>query len=55
MYKTRACGFEAGLTSAEGEGLSVGADVFDGNIVDHVRLRNENIACMTLINNWNVT
>ena len=41
--------FEAELTAAEGEGLSVGADVFDGNSVDPVRLRNAHEAWMTLI------
>ena len=29
VYQARACGFEAELTAAGGEGLSVGADVFD--------------------------
>ena len=37
MYKARACGFEAELTAAEGEGLDVGAGVFDGSNVDPVR------------------
>ena len=38
-------------TAVEGEGLSVGADVFDGRNVDPVRLRNAHIVCMTLIDN----
>ena len=37
-YQVRVCAFEAGLTATEGEGLSVGADVFDGSNVDPVRL-----------------
>ena len=41
----------AELTAAEGEGLSVGSDVFDGSNVDPVRLRNAHIARMMLINN----
>ena len=28
MYQARACGFEAELTAAEGEGLIIEADVF---------------------------
>ena len=51
LYQVRACGFEAQLTAAEGEGLSVGADVFDRNNVDPVRLRNTHAAWMTLNNN----
>ena len=38
------------LTAAEGDGLSVGADVFDSSNGDPVRLRNANVAWMTLIN-----
>ena len=34
VYQARACGFEGGLTAAEGYGLSVGADVFDSSNVD---------------------
>ena len=52
MYQTRASGFEAELTAAEGEGLSVGADVLDGSNLDPVRLENVQVACMTLINNY---
>ena len=52
MYQVRACGFEAELTAGEGEGLSVGADVFDGSKVDRVRLRNAHVASMTFINNY---
>ena len=29
LYQARACGFEAELTAAEGDGLGVGADVID--------------------------
>ena len=47
----RACGFKGKLTAAEGEGLSVGADVFDRSTVDLVRLQNAPAAWMTLINN----
>ena len=38
VYQARACGFEAELTAAEGEELSVGADVFYQSNVDPVRL-----------------
>ena len=44
------CGFEAELTAAEGEGLSVGADIFYGSNVNPARLRNAHVDCMTLIN-----
>ena len=44
IYQARACGFEAELTAAEGEGLSVGADVFDGSNVGPVRLQNAHVA-----------
>ena len=50
MYHARASGFEDELTAAEGDGLSVGTDVFDGSNVDPVRLRNAHVAWMTLIN-----
>ena len=43
--------FEAELTVAEGEGLSVRAAVCDRSNVDPVILRNAHAACMTLINN----
>ena len=43
-------GFEDELTAAEGDGLSVGADVFDSSDVDPVRLRNAYVAWMALIN-----
>ena len=36
------------MTAAEGKGLSVGADVFDGSNVDPVRLRNAYVAWMPL-------
>ena len=49
-YQARACGFEAELTSAEREELSVRADVLDRSNVDSVRLRNAHVAWMTLIN-----
>ena len=51
VYQARACGFEAELTAAEEEGLSVGADVFDRSNGDPVRLRNPHAAWMALINN----
>ena len=38
LYQVRASGFENELTAAEGDGLSVGADVFDSSKVDPVRL-----------------
>ena len=44
VYQARACGFEAELIAVEREGLSVGADVFDGSSADPVRLRNTCIA-----------
>ena len=50
MYQAKASGFENELTAAEGDGLSVGADVFDSSNVDPVRLRNAHVAWMTLIN-----
>ena len=50
VYQARAFGFEAELTAAEEEGLSVRADVFGRCNVDSVRLRNEHIAWITLIN-----
>ena len=49
-YEAIACGFEGELTAAEGRGLSVGADVFDGSNVDPMRLRNAHAAWMMLIN-----
>ena len=50
LYQARASSFEDELTAAEGDGLSVGADVFDSSDVDPVRLRNAHVAWMTLIN-----
>ena len=50
LYQARASGFEDELTAAEGDGLSVGADVFDSSNIDPVRLRNAHVAWMTLIN-----
>ena len=50
LYQARANGFEDELTAAEGDGLSVGADVFDSSNVDPVRLRNAHVAWMALIN-----
>ena len=50
MYQARARDFENELTAAEGDGLSVGADVFDSSNVDPVRLNNVHVAWMTLIN-----
>ena len=43
-------GFEDELTAAEGDGLRVGADVFDSSDVDPVRLRNAHVAWMALSN-----
>ena len=43
VYQARSCGFEAELASAEGEELSIEADVFDGSNVDSVRLRTAHI------------
>ena len=50
MCQARACSFETKLAAAEGGRLSAGADVFEGNNVDPVRLRNAHVAWMTLIN-----
>ena len=50
LHQARASGFENELTAAEGDGLSVGADVFDSSNVDPVRLRNAHVAWMTPIN-----
>ena len=50
ISQARANGFENELTAAEGDGLSVGADVFDSSNVDPVRLRNAHVAWMTPIN-----
>ena len=50
LYQARASGFENELTAAVGDGLRVGADVFDSRNVDPVRLRNARVAWMTLIN-----
>ena len=51
IHHAIACGFEAELTTAEGERLSIGVDVFDRSNVDPVRLRNAHTTWMTLINN----
>ena len=50
LYQARASGFENELTAAVGDGLGVGADVFDSSNVDPVRLRNAHAAWMILIN-----
>ena len=50
MYQARANGFGDELTAAEGDGLSVGANVIDSSNVDPVRLRNAHVAWMILIN-----
>ena len=50
LYQARASCFENELTAAVGDGLSVGADVFDSSNVDPVRLRNAHAAWMILIN-----
>ena len=44
LYQARASGFEDELIAAEGDELSVGADVFDSTNVDPVRLRNAHVA-----------
>ena len=51
MYQARVCRFEAELTAAEAEGLSVGADVFNGSNVDPVTLQNAHVVWMVLIYN----
>ena len=43
-YQVRAFDVEAELTAAKGEGLNVGADVFNGSNVETVRLRNAHVA-----------
>ena len=53
LYQARASGFENELTAAVGDGLSVGADVFDSSNVDSVKLRNALAAWMILINSCN--
>ena len=50
LNQARASGFENEITAAVGDGLSVGADVFDSSNVDPVRLRNAHAAWMILIN-----
>ena len=50
VYQARASGFGDELTATEGDGLSVGANIFDSSNVDPVRLRNAHVAWMTLIN-----
>ena len=50
LYQARASGFEDEPTAAEGDRLSVGADVFVSSNVDPVRLRNAHVAWMTLVN-----
>ena len=37
MYQARACSVEVEGTKAEGEGLSIRADIFDGSNIDPVR------------------
>ena len=45
LYQARASSIEYELTAAEGDGLSVGADIFDSSSnVDPVRLRNAHVA-----------
>ena len=38
IYQARSCGFEGELIAAEGDGLSVGADVFDSSNEMRMRL-----------------
>ena len=40
LYQAKASGFENELAAAEGDGLSIGADVFGSSNVDSVRLQN---------------
>ena len=47
--KAKACGFERELTTAVGEGSSVGADVFGGSKVDLVRFQNACVGWVTFI------
>ena len=54
LYQARASGFENELTAAKGDRPSVGADAFDSTNVDPVRLRNEHVSWMTLINSCSV-
>ena len=54
VCQARACGFEAEVIAAEGQRLSVGADVFYGSNVDPVRLRNAHVAWMVFIKNWHL-
>ena len=49
LYQARASGFEDELTAAEGDKLSIGADVIDSSNVDPVRLQNAHVAWMTLV------
>ena len=49
LYQARASDFEDELTATEGDGLSVGANIFDSSNVDPVRLRNAHVAWMILI------
>ena len=44
LYQARVSGFEDELTAAKGDGLSVGADVFDSSSIDPIRLRNAQVA-----------
>ena len=50
LYQARASGFVNKLTAAVGDGLSVGADVFDSSNIEPVRLRNAHAAWIILIN-----
>ena len=50
LYQARTSDFEDELTATEGDGLSVGANIFDSSNVDPVRLRNAHVAWMILIN-----
>ena len=50
MYQARACGVEAELSAAEGEGVGVGADVFCRSNIDPMRFLNEHVGWMALIN-----
>ena len=44
VHQARACGFDAELTAAEGEGLSIGAEVCYRSNVEPTKLRNAHAA-----------
>lgn len=52
MYQARACGFHHESTTAQGEGLCVGAKVFDDRGLHPVIFRNAHAAWITLVNSY---